>query len=279
MVTRIRPYNPSVNDMVSDWHVIDARGKVLGRLATQIATLLMGKHKPGYVPHLMSGDFVVVINASEVVVTGKKAEQIVYRRHSQRPGHLKEIPYLRYQAKFPERVIEHSVRGMLPKNKLGDRMITRLKVYAGEEHPHAAQVIGSERRPEREAAIAAKTEEEARNAAGRRQRAQARAEIAADAAAGRATEDTESGADEAEEKTPTRRRSSSSRTTTSSTARSGSRRSSASTTEEKPKATTSRRRSTTAGSRATSRKSSEDAPAKAPARSRRTSRKDESGDK
>ena len=149
MVTRIKPYNPRAKDLVADWHVIDASGEVLGRLASRIAWLLMGKHKPGYVRHLSSGDFVVVINAEKVRTTGKKSEQIVYRRHSQYPGNLKEIPYQRVMDRHPTRIMEHAVRGMLPKSKLGDRMYGRLKIYADEAHPHMAQITGSERRLER----------------------------------------------------------------------------------------------------------------------------------
>ena len=154
MVTRIKPYNPRAKDLVADWHVIDASGEVLGRLASRVAWLLMGKHKPGYVRHLSSGDFVVVVNAQKVRTTGKKSEQIVYRRHSQYPGNLKEIPYQRVMDTHPTRIIEHAVRGMLPKSKLGDRMYTRLKVYAEETHPHVAQLTGSQRRIERLAAEA-----------------------------------------------------------------------------------------------------------------------------
>ena len=177
MVTKLKHYNPRAGELVADWRVIDASGRVLGRLASEIATLLMGKHRPTYVPHMLSGDFVVVINAAEVRVTGKKADQIVYKRHSGRPGNLKEIPYRRMQATFPERIIEHAVKGMLPKNKLGARMMGRLKVYAGTEHPHIAQLIGTERRPERDAAARVKAEEEAREAKQRKERAAARAEI------------------------------------------------------------------------------------------------------
>ena len=161
MVTRIKPYNPRAKDLVADWHVIDASGEVLGRLASRVAWLLMGKHKPGYVRHLSSGDFVVVVNAEKVRTTGKKSEQIVYRRHSQYPGNLKEIPYQRVMDTHPTRIIEHAVRGMLPKSKLGDRMYTRLKVYAEETHPHVAQLTGSQRRIERLAAEAVETAEEA----------------------------------------------------------------------------------------------------------------------
>jgi large subunit ribosomal protein L13 len=165
MVTRIKPYNPRAKDLVADWHVIDASGEVLGRLASRIAWLLMGKHKPGYVRHLSSGDFVVVVNAEKVRTTGKKSEQIVYRRHSQYPGNLKEIPYQRVMDTHPTRIIEHAVRGMLPKSKLGDRMYTRLKVYAEETHPHVAQLTGSQRRIERLAAEATETAEDAVKAA------------------------------------------------------------------------------------------------------------------
>ena len=165
MVTRIKPYNPRAKDLVADWHVIDASGEVLGRLASRVAWLLMGKHKPGYVRHLSSGDFVVVVNAQKVRTTGKKSEQIVYRRHSQYPGNLKEIPYQRVMDTHPTRIIEHAVRGMLPKSKLGDRMYTRLKVYAEETHPHVAQLTGSQRRIERLAAEATETAEDAVKAA------------------------------------------------------------------------------------------------------------------
>ena len=145
MPTKLKPYNPSRNDLKSYWHVVDARDQVLGRMATDIAVKLMGKHRPDYVPHMLSGDFVVVINADKVRVSGKKAEQKVYRRHSGYPGNLKEVPYSRVMARTPARIIEHAVRGMLPKNKLGNKAIRRLKVYAGPDHPHDAQVIGSER--------------------------------------------------------------------------------------------------------------------------------------
>jgi len=142
MVTRLKPYNPSQADLNAAWHVIDADGKILGRLASDIAVKLMGKGKPGYVPHLLAGDFVVVTNAAKVKVTGKKADQIVYVRHNQYPGHRREVPYSKEIANHPARVIRHAVKGMLPKNKLGAQMLTRLKVYSGPEHPHSAQVHG-----------------------------------------------------------------------------------------------------------------------------------------
>ena len=145
MPTKLKPYNPSRKDLKSYWHVVDADGQVLGRMATDIAVKLMGKHRPSYVPHMLSGDFVIVVNADKVRVSGKKAEQKVYRRHSGYPGNLKEVTYSRMMARTPARVIEHAVRGMLPKNKLGNKAIRRLKVYAGPDHPHEAQVVGSER--------------------------------------------------------------------------------------------------------------------------------------
>jgi large subunit ribosomal protein L13 len=137
---------------------------VLGRLASQVAMYLMGKHKPTYVPYMLTGDFVVVINASKIKVTGLKAEQKIYKRYSQYPGTLKEIPYARMQERQPTRIIELAVKGMLPKNKLGRQMMTRLKIYAGEEHPHSAQILGSDRREEREAATEAKAEAAAKAA-------------------------------------------------------------------------------------------------------------------
>ena len=151
MPTKLKHYNPSASDLNNRWRVFDADGKVLGRLASEIAMVLMGKHRADYVPHMPSGDFVIVVNADKVELTGRKDEQKVYRRHSQYPGNLKEIPYSRMLERTPERIIELAVRGMLPKNKLGRKMLTRLKVYAGPEHPHSAQVIGSERAEMREA--------------------------------------------------------------------------------------------------------------------------------
>jgi large subunit ribosomal protein L13 len=158
MVTKLKHYNPRASELVNDWQVLDASGQVLGRLATQVATFLMGKHKPSYVPHMLTGDFVVVINAKEIKVTGLKAEQKIYKRYSQYPGNLKEIPYSRMQERQPERIIELAVKGMLPKNKLGRQMLRRLKVYAGAEHPHEAQILGSDRREAREKATAVKAE-------------------------------------------------------------------------------------------------------------------------
>ncbi|MBI4220424.1 MAG: 50S ribosomal protein L13 [Chloroflexi bacterium] len=142
MVQKLKPYNPSQAALQANWHVIDATDKVLGRLASDVAVRLMGKDKAGYVSHLLSGDFIVVTNAARVRVTGRKADQKVYVRHNQYPGHRKEVPYGKEIALHPARVIRHAVRGMLPRTKLGDQMITRLKIYSGPEHPHAAQVKG-----------------------------------------------------------------------------------------------------------------------------------------
>ncbi len=122
-----------------EWLLVDAEGQNLGRLATKIAQLLIGKHKPDYTPGVLTGANVVVINAEKVDVYPTRLESKIYYRHSQYPGGLKEITLARQLEKFPERVIEHAVRGMVPKNKLGRRMYKNLHVYAGKEHPHQAQ--------------------------------------------------------------------------------------------------------------------------------------------
>mgnify|MGYP001246311697 FL=1 len=129
----------SAADVQRDWLVIDADGKVLGRLASEVAQILRGKHKPTYSPHMDTGDHVVIINASKIVVTGRKAQQKIYYRHSQYPGGLKEVPYERMFAKNPERVVRMAVKGMLPHNTLGRMMYRKLKVYNGSDHPHEAQ--------------------------------------------------------------------------------------------------------------------------------------------
>lgn len=121
------------------WYVVDAQGKTLGRLATQVAQVLMGKHKPTFTPHVETGDFVVVLNAEKVQLTGNKWTDKIYRRHTQYPGGLIETPARDLVAKHPERLIEHAVRGMLPKTRIGDRLIRKMKVYAGDKHPHTAQ--------------------------------------------------------------------------------------------------------------------------------------------
>ncbi|MGI9306879.1 MAG: 50S ribosomal protein L13 [Gammaproteobacteria bacterium] len=126
-------------DMPRDWLLYDAEGAVLGRLASVLAHRLRGKHKPAYSPHLDAGDFIVVINAEKIRVTGKKETDKMYRRHSGYPGGLREISLAKVRAAHPARLLENAVRGMLPKGPLGRRMFLKLKVYAGGEHPHAAQ--------------------------------------------------------------------------------------------------------------------------------------------
>jgi len=126
-------------DIQHDWYVVDAQGQTLGRLATRVATILKGKNKPSYTPHMDCGDYVVVVNASKVHVTGQKMTQKKYYRHSGYPGGLKEVTLRDQLNKFPGRVIEAAVRGMLPHNRLGRQMFKKLKVYAGPNHPHEAQ--------------------------------------------------------------------------------------------------------------------------------------------
>jgi len=121
------------------WYVVDAEGKSLGRLASQIAKILQGKHKPTYTPHVDTGDYVIVINAEKIVLTGKKLTQKKYYRHSGYPGGLKEQTAKEILEKYPERLIEKAVKGMLPKTKLGRHMFKKLKVYSGSNHPHEAQ--------------------------------------------------------------------------------------------------------------------------------------------
>ena len=135
----MRTYSPKPGEIARAWHVIDATDVVLGRLASQTAQLLRGKHKPQYAPHLDVGDFVVIVNAGKVALTGSKRDNKVAYRHSGHPGGLKRVRYDELLANRPERAIELAVKGMLPKNTLGRQMLSKLKVYAGPEHPHAAQ--------------------------------------------------------------------------------------------------------------------------------------------
>ena len=121
------------------WFELDAQGQTLGRLATRVASILRGKHKPIYTPHVDCGDYVIVVNADKINVTGQKLDQKIYYRHSGYPGGLKQITLRRQLENHPERVIESAVRGMLPKNRLGRKMFKKLKVYAGPDHPHQAQ--------------------------------------------------------------------------------------------------------------------------------------------
>ncbi|MEC4804649.1 MAG: 50S ribosomal protein L13 [Jaaginema sp. PMC 1079.18] len=130
---------PTAETLDPKWYVVDAAEQRLGRLATEVASILRGKNKPTFTPHMDTGDFVVIVNAEKVVVTGKKRFQKVYRRHSGRPGGMKTETFERLQERIPERIIETAVKGMLPKNALGRKLFTKLKVYAGPEHPHEAQ--------------------------------------------------------------------------------------------------------------------------------------------
>jgi large subunit ribosomal protein L13 len=139
----MKTYSVKAAEIERQWHVIDASGKILGKLATEAAKLLMGKNKPTFSRHLDTGDFVVIINAAKVRFTGKKAEQKLYHSHSGYPGGLKTVNLERMMATNPARVIEHAVKGMLPHNRLGAKMLKKLKVYAGEEHPHLAQTGAS----------------------------------------------------------------------------------------------------------------------------------------
>jgi len=134
-----KTYSPKPAEISREWFLVDATDQTLGRLASDLAHILRGKHKPTYAPHIDGGDFVVVINAAKVAVTGNKAFQKRYFRHSGYPGGLRELSFEEMREKHPERIIEGAVKGMLPKTKLGRRMIAKLKVYAGADHPHGAQ--------------------------------------------------------------------------------------------------------------------------------------------
>lgn len=135
----MRTYTPKPADIQRQWYVIDATDVVLGRLASHVASLLRGKHKPIYAPHMDTGDFVIVVNASKVALSGNKLEQKRAYRHSGYPGGLRSIAYKDLMAKRPERAVEKAIKGMLPKNSLGRQMFRKVKVYAGPDHPHQAQ--------------------------------------------------------------------------------------------------------------------------------------------
>ena len=137
--TTVRTFSPKDSDIKRQWHVVDASGVVLGRLASQVAVLLRGKHKPVFAPHVDTGDFVIVVNAEKVVLSGNKLERKRAYRHSGYPGGLRSRAYGDLMASHPERVVEKAVRGMLPKNSLGRKSLRKLKVYAGPHHPHQAQ--------------------------------------------------------------------------------------------------------------------------------------------
>ena len=135
----MKTYSLKVNDVQKKWYIVDAQGKTLGRLASQLAAILRGKHKPTYTPHMDMGDNVVVVNAGKVVLTGRKAEQKVYYRHSGYPGGLKTTSFSDMIEKKPTQVITIAVKGMLPHNRLGRKILSHLKVYSGTEHPHEGQ--------------------------------------------------------------------------------------------------------------------------------------------
>ncbi len=135
----MKTFSAKPADVKRDWYVVDAADKTLGRLATEIALRLRGKHKAEYTPHVDTGDYIVVINAEKVRVTGKKASDKIYYSHTEYPGGLKDISFEKLIEKAPERVIQSAVKGMLPRNPLGRAMFKKMKVYAGSEHPHAAQ--------------------------------------------------------------------------------------------------------------------------------------------
>ncbi|MEA5503766.1 50S ribosomal protein L13 [Halotia wernerae UHCC 0503] len=134
-----KTYLPPQKSIEREWYVVDATDQRLGRLASEIAQILRGKKKPEFTPHLDTGDFVIVVNAEKVAVTGKKRTQKLYRRHSGRPGGMKTETFAKLQQRLPERILEKAVKGMLPKNSLGKQLFTKLKVYAGPTHPHDAQ--------------------------------------------------------------------------------------------------------------------------------------------
>jgi len=135
----VKTFSAKPQDIERKWFVVDAQGQTLGRLATRIATVLRGKHKPVYTPHLDCGDYVIVVNADKIHVTGQKLEQKTYYRHSGYPGGLRQVSLRRQLQVHPDRVIEAAVRGMLPHNRLGRKMFKKLKIYAGPTHPHEAQ--------------------------------------------------------------------------------------------------------------------------------------------
>jgi large subunit ribosomal protein L13 len=135
----VRTYSPKASEITRKWYVIDAEDLVLGRLSTEAARILRGKHKPMFTPHLDTGDHVIIINAEKVVLTANKADQKIVYRHSGYPGGLKSQTFAQAQAAKPEEAVRRAIRGMLPKNRLGRQMLTKLKVYAGPNHPHSAQ--------------------------------------------------------------------------------------------------------------------------------------------
>ena len=150
MTTGTKPHQTRASDLKPQWHVLDAEGKTLGRFSSEIATLLQGKHKPIYVPYLNTGDYVIVLNAGKFRVTGKKLQQKTYYRHSGYHGGLKEQTLDKLLQRTPTRALKHAVKGMLPKNSIGRKMLSRLKLYEGSTHPHEAQVRASQKTGEKD---------------------------------------------------------------------------------------------------------------------------------
>lgn len=152
-----KTYTLKAKEIETRWHVLDAEGKPLGRLASHTAQLLRGKYRPTFTPHLDNGDFVIVVNAAKVLVTGRKLEQKLYRRHTSYPGGLKETTLQKMLATHPDRVIQQAVKGMMPHNRLSRKLLGHLKVYGGPDHPHEAQVNAGKRRDKAAAAPAEET--------------------------------------------------------------------------------------------------------------------------
>jgi large subunit ribosomal protein L13 len=142
----MKTYSPSAKEIEPHWHVLDAEGRPLGRLASEIAQILRGKHRPTFAPHMDSRDYVVVVNASRVRITGKKTEQKTYYRHTGYPGGLRETAMGKLLDKHPDRVVQTAVKGMLPHNRLGRQLLGHLKIYGGPDHPHEAQVNAGSRK-------------------------------------------------------------------------------------------------------------------------------------
>lgn len=149
----MKTYTLKAKEVETRWHVLDAESRPLGRLASEAAQLLRGKYRPTYTPHMDNGDFVVVVNAGKVKATGNKLQQKIYYRHSGYPGGLKETPLARMLQTHPERVVQQAVKGMLPHNRLARKLLRHLKVYAGPDHPHEAQVNAGKRRRKADAAV------------------------------------------------------------------------------------------------------------------------------
>nr|WP_249324414.1 50S ribosomal protein L13 [Wansuia hejianensis] len=135
----MKSYMAKTNEVERKWYIVDAEGKVLGRLASEVSSILSGKNKPIYTPHVDTGDYVIIINADKIKLTGKKLQQNSYKYHTGYPGGLKEVPYQRLMEENPGKIIELAVKGMLPKNKIGRQMIKKMKIYSGAEHKHEAQ--------------------------------------------------------------------------------------------------------------------------------------------